>query len=236
VTLTPFPEDWSRALCVVAHPDDLEYGAAAAVAKWTDAGKKIRYLLVSHGEAGIDGMEPEAAARVREAEERASAAVVGVAVVEFLEGHADGLIEYGVPLRRDLAVAIRRHRPEVIVSVNHRDTWGRRSLNMADHRNVGLAILDAARDAGNRWLFADAGLEPWAGAHLVAFNGSPEPTHFVDVGPFIEQGIASLREHSAYLAGLGAEFDPEAFLRDAARRVGELCDCEHAVSFEVFEI
>ena len=236
MTLLPFPEDWSRALCVVAHPDDLEYGAAAAIAKWTDAGKKIRYLLVTHGEAGIDSMDPVETARVREAEERASAAVVGVAVVEFLDGHADGLIEYGLPLRRDLALAIRRHRPEVIVSINHRDSWGGRSLNMADHRNVGLAILDAARDAGNRWLFTDAGIEPWAGAHVVAFNGSPEPTHYVDVGAFVEQGIASLREHAAYIAGLGTDFDPDTFLRGAARRVGELSGCDYAVSFEVFEV
>jgi len=236
VELAPFPEDWSRALCVVAHPDDLEYGAAAAIAKWTDAGKQVRYLLVTRGEAGIDSTDPVETARIREAEERASAAVVGVAVVEFLEGHIDGLIEYGVPLRRDLALAIRRHRPEVIVSINHRDSWGGRSLNMADHRNVGLALLDAVRDAGNRWLFTDAGIEPWAGAHVVAFGGSPEPTHFVDVGAFIDQGIASLREHAAYLAGLGTDFDPDAFLRGSARGVGEQNGCDYAVSFEVFEL
>jgi len=88
---------------------------------------------------------------VREAEERASAAIVGVETVEFLD-HPDGLIEYGVPLRRDLARAVRRHRPEIVITINHHTDWGGGHLNMADHRHVGLAALDAVRDAANRWL------------------------------------------------------------------------------------
>jgi LmbE family N-acetylglucosaminyl deacetylase len=234
VSLAAFPDDWSRALCVVAHPDDLEYGAAGAIASWTAAGKDVRYLLVTRGEAGIDAMAPAEAARVREAEERASAAVVGVDTVEFLEGHQDGVIEYGVPLRRDLAVAIRRHRPDVLVSINHRDSWGGATLNMADHRHVGLALLDASRDAGNRWVFTDAG-EPWPGVRLVAFGGSPQPTHSVDITDHLELGIASLREHAAYIAGLGYDFDPDAFLRGVARDAGEQVGCEYAATFEVYE-
>ncbi|GAU65243.1 Mce family protein [Streptomyces sp. NBRC 110611] len=71
--LSPMPEDWQRALAVVAHPDDLEYGAAAAIAEWTAAGREIGYLLVTRGEAGIDGLPPAECARVREAEQRAGA-------------------------------------------------------------------------------------------------------------------------------------------------------------------
>jgi LmbE family N-acetylglucosaminyl deacetylase len=242
--MEPLPEDWSRALCVVAHPDDLEYGMAGAIAKWTAAGKQVSYLLVTRGEAGIDGMSPDDCARVREAEERASARVVGVDTVEFLDGHADGLIEYGLPLRRDLAAAIRRHRPEVLLSINFRETWGGRSFNMADHRNVGWALLDAARDAGNRWVFTDARSVPngdggsaWSGVRLVGFSGAPVSTHYVDIGSFIEQGIASLREHAAYIDGLGQpDFDPDTFLRASARAAGESVGCEYAVPFEVFEL
>ena len=232
----PLPEDWSRALCVVAHPDDLEYGMAGAIAKWSAAGKHVAYLLVTHGEHGIDGMEPDECARVREAEERASARVVGVETVEFLDGHVDGLIEYGLPLRRDLAAAIRRHRPEVLLSINFRASWGGRSFNMADHRQVGWALLDAARDAGNRWLFTDAG-ERWDGVGMVAFSSSPTSTHYVDIGDHLDQGIASLREHAAYIEGLGdPNFDPDAFLRGSARSTGEQVGCEHAVGFEVFDL
>ena len=171
--LQPLPDDWSRALAIVAHPDDLEYGAASAIAKWTDAGKQVSYLLVTRGEAGIDTLDPSECARVREAEERASAATVGVTQVDFL-GYADGVIEYGLPLRRDLARAIRRARPELLLTINHHDSWGGPSFNMADHRNVGLAVLDASRDAGNRWVFPEAGLEPWGGVRYVAVNASPK--------------------------------------------------------------
>jgi LmbE family N-acetylglucosaminyl deacetylase len=233
--LLPLPDDWERALCIVAHPDDLEYGAASAVAAWTAAGKRVSYLLVTRGEAGIDGMHPDEVAPLREAEERASAAVVGVDSVEFLDGHVDGVIEYGLPLRRDLAAAMRRHRPELVVSSNHTETWGGLSFNMADHRHVGLAVLDAARDAGNRWIFADAG-EPWSGVRRVAMGGSPNPTHFVDVGATIGAGVASLREHAAYLAGLGTGFDPDGFLRGNARAAGELAGCEYATTFQLYEL
>jgi LmbE family N-acetylglucosaminyl deacetylase len=82
--LQPVDEDWSTALALVAHPDDLEYGTAAAIARWTAQGKRIVYCLATSGEAGIDGIEPERAGPLREDEERASAAIVGVDVVEFL--------------------------------------------------------------------------------------------------------------------------------------------------------
>jgi LmbE family N-acetylglucosaminyl deacetylase len=233
--LLPFPDDWERALCVVAHPDDLEYGAAAAIARWTADGKGVSYLLVTRGEAGIDGMDPAQVGPLREAEERASAAVVGVETVEFLDDHVDGVIEYGLPLRRDLAAVIRRVRPDLVVSMNHTETWGGPSFNMADHRHVGLAALDAARDAGNRWIFTDAG-EPWSGVRRVAMGGAPQPTHFVDVGATIDVGVASLREHAAYIEGLGTEFDPDAFLRGNARASGEVAGCEYAASFQLYEL
>ena len=57
-SLTPFPDDWSSALCIAAHPDDLEYGTASAVAAWTAAGKAVRYVLVTSGEAAIDSLDP----------------------------------------------------------------------------------------------------------------------------------------------------------------------------------
>ncbi len=236
--LEPFPDDWQRALAIVAHPDDLEYGAASAIAAWTAAGKHVVYALVTSGEAGIDGMEPEACGPLREQEERASAAVVGVDAVEFL-GHRDGLIEYGLPLRRDLAGVIRRHRPELLVTTNFDLTWpGSNSLNMADHRNVGLATIDAARDAGNRWVFGDLlteGLEPWNGVRRIAVSASPRPTHAVDITDSLDRGIASLNEHRAYLAGLGENAtDPESFLRSNAERLAPRFGGRLATAFEVF--
>jgi len=200
--LEPMPEDWSRALGIVAHPDDLEYGSASAIAKWTDQGKDIRYLLVTRGEAGISTMAPDVVGPAREQEQRNSGAAVGVSVVDFLD-HADGLVEADLSLRKDLAVAIRRHQPEVILSINHRDSWGGSSWNHADHRAVGRTLLDAVRDAANPWVFPDAGAA-WAGVRLAAFNASPQSTHAVDVTGYLDRGIESLRCHQLYLANLGS--------------------------------
>ena len=141
--LSPMPTDWTRALAIVAHPDDLEYGCASAVAAWTDAGREVVYVLATRGEAGIDTMEPAKAGALREQEQRASAAVVGVTQVEFLD-HQDGVVEYGVALRRDLAAAIRRHRPELLITMSHADTWGAKNWNQPDHRAVGRAAISPA--------------------------------------------------------------------------------------------
>ena len=87
--LTPVTEDWQRALCVVAHPDDLEFGGAAAVARWTAQGKDVVYCMVTSGEAGIDGMHPDEAREVREAEQVASARIVGVPPSTLATGSRD---------------------------------------------------------------------------------------------------------------------------------------------------
>lgn len=209
----------------------MEYGAASAVARWTDQGKDVRYLLVTRGEAGISTMPPAKVGPLREQEERRSGLVVGVSVVEFLD-HIDGLIEPDLVLRRDLSEAIRRHQPEVILSINHRDSWGGQSWNHADHRAVGRAMLDAVRDAANPWIFPDAG-QAWSGVRLAAFNASPESTHAVDVTGYVDRGIESLRCHELYLANLDGDGDPGDALRTSAQSVGERLGVLHAVAFEL---
>jgi len=233
--LPALPVDWQRALCVVAHPDDIEYGVSMAVAGWTTEGRWVGYVLATSGEAGLDALDPSDAGPLREGEERSAAAAVGVDLVEFL-GHRDGMLEYGLDLRRDLARAIRRHRPELLVSINCRLTFEGGGLNMADHRVLGLALLDAARDAGNRWVFPellDEGLEPWSGVRWVAFGGSPRPTHAVDVTGQLDAGVASLEAHAAYFSALGDGFDPRGFLTAMAVAGGRRHGCTHAVTFEV---
>ena len=231
--LDRLPEDWGRALAVVAHPDDLEYGASAAVARWTSMGKDVRYVLATRGEAGIDSMPPEQTGPLRTAEQVAAGAAVGVSVVEFLDHH-DGLVVNGIELRRDLAAAIRRHRPDVIIGSNYRDRWGDSGpWNHVDHREVGRALPDAARDAANRWLFADAG-EPWSGVRWIAYASSPAPTHAVDVTDHLAQGVASLDCHRTYIENLGDEaFDPGSFLRESCGGAGETLGVPFAVTFEL---
>ena len=229
--LTPLTEDWERGLAIVAHPDDMEYGAAAAVARWTAQGKQIAYVLVTDGEAGIESMPPAEAGPIRRAEQIASCAVVGVTDVEFL-GLPDGQLEEGLALRAVLAEPIRRHRPDVIFATSFRDSWGGPSWNHADHRAVGRSLLDAVRDAANPWLFPDAG-PAWNGVQLVAFGGSPSSTHGVDVTDTFDAGVASLDCHRVYLDNLDGDMDPDAFLRGAAEATGPRLGVPLAASFEV---
>jgi LmbE family N-acetylglucosaminyl deacetylase len=235
--LEPIDENWTIALAVAAHPDDLEYGAAAAVARWTAQGKRISYCLATSGEAGIDGIRPEEAGPLREREQREAAAIVRVDDVEFL-GYPDGVLEYSLPLRRDIARAIRRERPQIVVTGNYRDTFGPGMLNQADHIAAGRAVIDAVRDAGNRWVFRellDEGFEPWNGVRAVFVSGSPDAGHGVDISETFEKGIASLKAHAAYLAGLGGGpmSEPEEFLESFARMTGTRMGVKLATSFEV---
>jgi LmbE family N-acetylglucosaminyl deacetylase len=231
-----FEGDVGRVLAIVAHPDDLEYGAAAAVARWTREGHDVRYLLVTRGEAGIDGLAPEECAPLRVEEQQRSAAVVGVDTVEFLD-HADGVIEYGLRLRRDLAAAIRRHRPDTVVTINHRDSWGATgSRNSADHRAVGEAVLDAVSDAANRWIFPGVGGEPHRASRAMV-AGSPAGRHVIDVSGTVDLAIASLAEHRTYLEGLGDHpmSDPE-FLRWILEGTGANVGIDAGVGIELFEL
>jgi LmbE family N-acetylglucosaminyl deacetylase len=237
--LTPVNEDWTRALCVVAHPDDMEFGGAAAVARWAKQGKTIVYCMVTSGEAGIDGMNPAECRTVREAEQVESARIVGVDVVEFLE-QPDGILEYGVPLRRVITAVVRKHRPEIVITNNFRDSWGGESLNQADHIATGKATLDAVRDAGNRWVFpeqVEEGLEPWGGVKEVWAAGSPYAKHGADITDTFDAGVQSLQAHSAYIDGLGWEdFDPAEFLEGMSRATGSRLGVTHGAPFEVFRM
>lgn len=240
--LQPVDESWQRALAVVAHPDDLEFGAAAAVARWTGQGKQVVYVLLTSGEAGIDGMDPDEARVTREAEQRASAQIVGVEAVEFL-GLPDGVLESGVDLRRRISAVVRRHRPEIVITNNFRDSWDPdgNALNMSDHIVTGRAVLDAVRDAGNRWVFREQidkdGLEKWGGVREVWAAGSPSSKHGVDTTGTFDLGVRSLEAHDAYLRGLGnGEFDAEEFLEGFARQTGTRLGVKYGAGFEVFKL
>jgi LmbE family N-acetylglucosaminyl deacetylase len=239
--LEPVDESWERGLAIVAHPDDLEFGTAAAIARWTGQGKQIAYVLLTRGEAGIDGMDPAEAGPVREQEQRASAAIVGVSEVEFL-GLPDGVLEYGVPLRRELSRVVRHHRPEIVITNNFRDSWDESgfALNMSDHIVTGRATLDAVRDAANRWVFReqiDGGLEKWGGVRQVWAAGSPFSKHAVETTATFDAGVRSLEAHGAYLRGLGSgDFDPQEFLEGFSRQTGARLGVKYATGFEVFRL
>ncbi|ANY07294.1 PIG-L deacetylase family protein [Pseudonocardia sp. HH130630-07] len=236
----PLPEDADRVLVVVAHPDDMESGGSGAVARWTAQGRQVTYLLVTRGEAGIDTVPPAECARIREAEQRAACAVVGVDPVDSVEflDHPDGLVEYSVGLRRDIATAVRRHRPQLVVTGNFRDSWDEEGAepNHADHVAVGRAVVDAVRDAANRWLFPDAGPR-WDGVRGIAAAASPRARHAVDVSDRLDAAVASLRAHRAYLAALDGPMADPAFVRTwAVEAAARMPGARAAVPFEYLRV
>ena len=158
--------------------------------------------------------------------------------VEFLD-HRDGVIENGLELRREIVRAIRTHRPQVLITGNYDVKMVNGMTNQADHRAVGLATLDAARDAGNRWIFpeliAEEDLEPWGGVRFILVAGNSTPSHGVDVsGDPLQRGIESLRAHAQYTSGLGrATFDPAPFLSWFAKQGGAALGVDAAVLFDL---
>jgi LmbE family N-acetylglucosaminyl deacetylase len=106
--------------------------------------------------------------------------------------------------------------------------------NTADHRVLGQAVVDAVRDAANRWVFRDLDLEPRDGVRHVAVSGSPQATHAVDITDTPELSIASLREHAAYLAASGRDMaDAAAFPRRTASMTGQRFGGRPAAGFEL---
>ncbi|KXP00679.1 PIG-L deacetylase family protein [Tsukamurella pseudospumae] len=179
-----FPEDWSTALVLVAHPDDPEYGMAAAVARWTSQGKTVIYGLATSGEEGIEGMSPGTAGPVREEEQRRSAAVVGVDEVRFW-GYPDSEVRNTSELRDSIAKSLTRYSPDIVITLWGGPTWGNGVPNQSDHMEFTRAVAEAVADKDVR-----------------AFQTAPEPTLIVDVSGFVERAVESLAEHRQYLSVL----------------------------------
>ncbi len=230
-------EDFARVLCIVAHPDDMEYGASAAVATWTRRGVQVGYLLLTGGEAGMAD-PPEVIGPLRAKEQQAACEVVGVQDLTILD-HPDGMLEPGLELRREVARAIRQFRPDAVLTANFNiEAYG--GLNMADHRAAGLAVVDGIRDADNRWVFRELaeqeGLDKWrTRALLVA--GEERPTHAVAVDQeAVDAAVASLRSHEAYLRHVTGHPDPGEFIPQILREGGAAAGSEYAVTFRVYDL
>ncbi len=120
-------------------------------------------------------------------------------------------------LRRDLCRAMRRLRPDVVVTGSHDLRFRPGMSNQADHRAVGICVLDAAKDCGNRWIFPELvaeGYEPWTGLKAVIAGASTQPTHYLDVTGHLEPAIASLEAHQAYNEALPGRLPEAARPRD----------------------
>lgn len=226
----PTPE---RVLVVAAHPDDIEFGAAGTIARWIGEGAEARYLLVTRGDKGSDDphVDPIQLASIRESEQRDAAVEIGVAGVDFLD-EPDGQVEASLRLRERITYAIRRFRPEVVMShdptvlfVNNE--W----VNHPDHRAVGQVVVDAvfptARDPLNFPEHVTAGLGPWKVAELYLWSTN-EANQLVDIGASLDRKVAALRQHRSQFREFA---DTERWVRRRAEELGERAGYSSAEGF-----
>ncbi|MBM7805905.1 LmbE family N-acetylglucosaminyl deacetylase [Geodermatophilus bullaregiensis] len=227
-----------RALCVLAHPDDVDFGSAGTVATWTAAGTEVTYCIVTDGDAGgFDETPRERMGPLRRDEQRAAAAAVGVTDVRFL-GYPDGRLELTLDLRRDISRVIRQVRPQRVLTSSPERWYERVGASHPDHMTVGESTLRAVYpDARNPFAFpellADEGLEAWTVSE-VWLGASPRADHAVDVTDVVELKFAALQSHVTQVSHMD---DLEGFLSgwmsQTARRfglpAGRLAEAFHVV-------
>ena len=236
MTFPPSPEPSAsveRVLFVCAHPDDVDFGAAGTVARWVAAGVSVTYLIVTRGEAGgFDEAVPRGQIpAIREGEQRAAAAVLGVEVVEFLDGYRDGTVTPTLDLRRDITAAIRRHRPDRVVTSAPLRRWERiAGPSHPDHLAVGAAVTCAVYpDARNPFAYEELRhLPAWTVGEIWYFGG-PAPDHMIDITATFDRKLAAIRAHAsqvAHIDDLAATIRPryEAAARAAGLPAGTVAE------------
>ena len=206
-------DDWEGAqyiLVVLAHPDDPEFFCGGSLARWTAAGHRVTYLLLTCGDKGTKdlALAGEELCGLRQAEQRAAAAVLGVQDVRFL-GYPDGYLQPDLNLRRDITRVIRQERPDILVTCDPTTNYfGDTYINHADHRAAGQAALDAVYPAARDHLyFPELINEEKLDPHIVRevwVCGTLAPTLTLDVTDNWETKILALMEHKSQIG------DPQA--------------------------
>jgi LmbE family N-acetylglucosaminyl deacetylase len=235
-----------RALVIVAHPDDAEFGAAGTVATWVREGWEVRYVIVSDGSAGggDDATDVGPAARrqvsaTRQAEQRAAGEVLGLAGIDFLN-YPDGQIQHTIELRRELVRRLRTYRPSRVIMLAPTRIWEpsyRIGLYHPDHIAVSDAAIGAIYPASqNPWDFPELLMEEGLAPHTVNevwFVAAPNVNRWVDVSDVMDVKLDALRAHASQLA---RNFDEvEHWVRQWMGEAGQRHGVAYAEEFHVAE-
>ena len=222
------------AMAIVAHPDDIEFSCAGTLARWSNNGTRISYVICTSGDVGFDepNMTKEKAAQIREAEQLAAADIVGASEVIFLH-EPDGLLQPTIELRKKLVREIRRFQPEVVMCGDPTIVWaGNDYINHPDHRAAATAALDATFPAaGQPQLFEELAKEGLQAhkprkVYVTSWRGAD---YFVDIEETIEIKIDALRAHKSQMK----DWDPDDFIRKWAAESGEGKEMTYAEGFRV---
>jgi LmbE family N-acetylglucosaminyl deacetylase len=212
-----------RALVVISHPDDAEFGAGPTIAALTAAGARVDYVVTTDGSKGTEDPDvtPHELATTRMAEQRAAADILGVTDIVHL-GYPDGYLTPSLDVRRDITRQIRRFRPDLVITQNPQRRLDHNPfIGHPDHLATGEATLasvyPAARDHLNfPELWTEERLEPWK-VRQVLLTGVEQPNLWIDVAGTFDTGIAAILAHVS-------QVEPDTVeerMRERARTVGE---------------
>ncbi len=223
-----------RVLVIVAHPDDIEFSCAGTVARWVKEGAEVCYVLCTSGDVGIldPNITKEEAAAIREREQTAAAAVVGVKNVIYLR-EPDGMLEPTMALRKRLVREIRKFRPDTVICGDPQALWaGENYINHPDHRAAATAAIDAVFPAaGMPTLFKELEAEGLTAhktykIYVTSWEGS---TTYVDISDTIDLKVEALKQHKSQMG----EWDPSKEIRAWAAERGKGKEMEYAESYRV---
>lgn len=242
--VSPHPRRWTapevpfaRALVVIAHPDDAEFGCAGTVAALVAAGTEVSYLVMTDGASGSSDpeMTRERLAAMRASEQRNACDTLGVGHLEW-GGYLDGYLTPSLEARRVVAAAIRRHRPELVITMDPEVRINSRGyINHPDHRAVGDLVLHSINPAASTRLWdltlIEEGLEPWdiSELWLMSFGDGADR---VDITAHFDTKIAALRCHESQLG----DRDVAPFVREWTAATGAPVGAELAEGFRMLQL
>jgi LmbE family N-acetylglucosaminyl deacetylase len=220
---------------VGAHPDDVEFGCGATLAKWAAAGTRVHHLVLTDGSKGSwdPDRDIEELVATRRDEQRAAAAALGGGDVTFL-GQVDGELAHSTDIVAAVAREIRRIRPGVVLG---HDPWKRYRLH-PDHRHAGFIVTDAIVAARDPHFLRDSGLSHHRPDALLLWEAD-EPNHVEDVTAHLEVKLRALRAHESQFESTMKANDPgslAAFEERMRARAGELGAPHGVVAAEVFRL
>ncbi len=231
-------EPYQRGMVIVAHADDAEWGCSGTVARWCSLGWEVVYVLCTDGSKGSDDpeMTSEELVRTRKREQLEAGKVLGLKDVVFL-GYEDSMLQPTLELRRDLAREIRRHRPDVVITMNpSRDFGFGDYIGHPDHQAAGeaaaSAVFPAARDRLTFPELLEEGLEPHKVRELWLMMTGDEADQFVNVTEYMEMAVKALEAHKSQVEW----DDAEGFLRQWRASSGKKVGFEYAEAFKRFKL
>ena len=220
-----------RAMLVIPHPDDAEGGVGGTVAKWVAEGTEVVFVLCTNGDKGTSDpeMTTEKLGAIREKEQAAAAAALGVKEVIYLR-YGDGELDDTAKFRGELVRAIRKHRPDVVFCT---DPFRQTFYLHRDHRISGQVTLDAVFPYARDFLHYNEHIQEGLETHKVGdilMWGTEHPDTFIDITDTIDNKINALKKHASQVAGSGRDVDR--FVKVNAQNQGQMANMPYAEGFK----